>query len=172
MTARDPEWIDDVMAIADAAGVTYPPPHPEATAQCQNHPSVRHLFADDSLEQLLADWSRAATQADFDHLLDQPIDLLPVEAVFADVGHCDSRHEHEIRLYTDGVTAYAWSPGGTGDLLIRCDDSTVTVACGVVDQVSDEACTGHVAFALDSPRWTLDADVVEALAKYGERLES
>lgn len=56
----DPVWGDDVMAIADAAGVTR---RPEPI-----HPSLRGVLSDDALTALLDDWST-----------DAPIPYLPTD---------------------------------------------------------------------------------------------
>ena len=60
MSSLDPFDVDDLMAIADAVGVTRPAQHPEADAPVILHPSVRGVLADESLKQMLTDWSKAA----------------------------------------------------------------------------------------------------------------
>lgn len=75
MSARwvDPVWGDDMMAIADAAGVTR---RPEPI-----HPSVRGRLSDESLAATLQDWSAQITDDAVldDHFLhpDRPIGYLP-----------------------------------------------------------------------------------------------
>lgn len=54
MSTRDND--DDLMAIADAVGVTAPPAHPEANARHIAHPSVRQSFTDDALAEMLDTW--------------------------------------------------------------------------------------------------------------------
>lgn len=69
--AFDPEWGDDVMAIAHAVGVTVRP-HPELAARFVPHPSHAAEFTNLALELTVAAWKPEV-------LADLPIALVPTD---------------------------------------------------------------------------------------------
>lgn len=69
--AFDPEWGDDLMAIADAVGVSVRP-HPEASAPCVPHPSVAQEFTNLALEVRMREWTAEA-------MADLPIALVATD---------------------------------------------------------------------------------------------
>lgn len=90
--------------------------------------------------------------------------------VFRDVAYCDTRHEHEITLISDGTAAYAH-----GDLTdcgpVLRDTVTLSVTCGQPGR-DDEPCDGRVEFNLDTEgTWTADPEARQLLAEYGQAVE-
>lgn len=69
--AFDPEWGDDLMAIADATREASLP-HPEFAARFIAHPSMREEFTDLALELTLLDWTDEVTAS-------APIALVPTD---------------------------------------------------------------------------------------------
>lgn len=99
--------------------------------------------------------------------------------VFSDLGLCTGR-EHEVRLITDGITAYAYALGdtldsyGLADLpLIRRDGASpaVTVSCRVPDHLTDEECDGEVEFRLTDDQWTTDPEALALLTDHGNEMD-
>jgi hypothetical protein len=104
MSSPESWEVDDLMAIADAVGVTAHP-HPEAGAKILLHPSLRGLLADDSLEELLTDWSYAAAGID----PDAPVDVIPVDAAWldrippADLDVCEACTDGVVEVLVEGM---------------------------------------------------------------------
>lgn len=95
--------------------------------------------------------------------------LLPL-VVFRDVAYCDTRHEHEITLISDGVTVYAHGDGTDCGPALRYD-ATLTVTCGQPGR-DDEPCDGQAEFNLDTEgTWTADPEARKLLAEYGQEVE-
>lgn len=69
--AFDPEWGDDLMAIANAVGATVRP-HPELAARFTPHPSHAAEFTNLALELTIATWAPEV-------LADLPIALVPTD---------------------------------------------------------------------------------------------
>lgn len=99
------------------------------------------------------------------------------------VAYCDSKYEHEVRVITEGETAYAYGTGPAGVDVpavsglaptateVPTGGAVLEAACP--QTVGGEPCTGHV-------RWVLTADDYAApmpegfrrlLAAYGARIE-
>lgn len=93
----------------------------------------------------------------------------PWLAPIADTLVCDTKHEHEIHVVTDGRTAYAWSPGGTDSPHIERTGGRLRVECGQ-PLASDEACTGEVVFDLTEGR-VATVEQVGWLREYGAPIE-
>lgn len=96
---------------------------------------------------------------------------------FSDLAVCDTKYEHEVRLVTDGTTAYAYAVhhGATDCPLVTRDGATMTVQCGQNTGPGEdgEPCHGEATFRLDTEgAWTADPEALDLLAKYGERVES
>lgn len=77
-------WGDDLMGIADAAGVNATPAHPEDLRNYRPHPAIRAELSDDGLRSVLAAWSAAAA-GDLPDIAD-----IPVPFVLTDHGACDN----------------------------------------------------------------------------------
>lgn len=75
----DPEWGDDLMAVADAVGASVRP-HPELAARFVPHPSHAAEFTNLALELTVTDWSAEV-------LADVPIALVPTQHEAC--GRCD-----------------------------------------------------------------------------------
>jgi hypothetical protein len=91
-------------------------------------------------------------------------------AVFRDVSYCDTRHEHEITLISDGRTAYAHGDATDCGTVSR-DTVTLSVTCGQPGR-DDEACDGQVEFSIDTEgTWTADPDARRLLAQHGTEVD-
>ena len=75
-----PEWDDDVMALADAVGVTPATGHPELACEHLPHPAHRHEFRDPALAAMVGNWAHAQA------VYDEPI---PFELTTAALGYCE-----------------------------------------------------------------------------------
>jgi hypothetical protein len=90
--------------------------------------------------------------------------------VYRDVAYCDTRHEHQITLTTDGRTAYAHGDLTTAGTVTRYD-AVLTVVCGQPG-AEDHACEGVAEFLLDTPgTWTADPTARRELAQHGSEIE-
>lgn len=95
--------------------------------------------------------------------------LLPL-VVFKDVTYCDSRHEHEITLISDGQRSYAHGDATDCGPALRYD-ATLTVDCGQPG-IDDEPCAGQVMFHLDTAgTWTADPKARKLLFLHGQPVQ-
>lgn len=102
--------------------------------------------------------------------LPEPAPVLLPLVVFRDVAYCDTRHEHEVTLISDGRTAYAHGDGTDCGPASRYD-ATLTVTCGQPGR-DDEPCDGRVEFNLDTAgTWTADPAARRLLAEHGQPVE-
>lgn len=94
---------------------------------------------------------------------------------FHDTGICDGKHEHDVRLWTDGLVAYATASIGE-ECTVSRDLTQIEVACAAVVGEARNGdpirCTGHARFDLTDECWTTDAQTVGMLNSYGQRIES
>lgn len=92
--------------------------------------------------------------------------------VFADTQVCDTKHEHEVHLVTDGAQAYAYGPTTDCPLIHRAG-TVVTVECRQPSGVDREPCGGRATFQLDTEgTWTSVPAQRLLLARYGQKVES
>lgn len=79
--AQSPEWDADLMAIADAVGVTPNTQHPELTCGHLPHPMHRREFADVELAAMVGNWAQEVA-------LDEPVPFELTDAALGYCGHC------------------------------------------------------------------------------------
>lgn len=95
-------------------------------------------------------------------------------AVFSDVTHCDGPRGHELRIISDGTTAYAY---GTEHGAVDCDPVsrdgvTLIVDCGQPDRRDDTPCVGRAWFSIDTAgTWTADPTARRLLTQYGQQVQ-
>lgn len=83
---------------------------------------------------------------------------------------CDTRHEHQSRIITDGHTAYA---AGIGPIGVDHgpgwrESDTVFFTCQQPDRY-DEPCGGTIEVPLTG--WTGDVQAIEVLTAYGQEVD-
>ncbi|GEB13582.1 hypothetical protein GUY44_06945 [Pimelobacter simplex] len=107
----NPEWDDDLLAIAEAVGVTARQ-HPELSVVHTPHPALREEFTNLALELTLGAWSDEV-------LADLPVALLPTdhedcggcgEVLCGCINQCDGLERdvcsHDGRQYCPGCAAH------------------------------------------------------------------
>lgn len=94
---------------------------------------------------------------------------------FTDTSICDGKHEHDVRLWTDGIVAYAHVGGSGEQCTVSRDLTQIEVSCAAEvgeTRLGDPiVCTGHARFDLTDECWTTDAEALRMLNSYAERVE-
>lgn len=102
-------------------------------------------------------------------------------AVFSGTTICDTKHEHEARLITDGFRAYAYGleVGATdsGSPVLRWDTGAYTASCGqpgrgsYPDYDDGDPCEGTLRWEPTDGDWTADDEALALLNLYGATVE-
>lgn len=102
MNAPQPEWGDDLMAIADATGVTAPR-HPDFNIAHRPHPAIAHHFTDLAIELGIRAWAtqRPTFVEASAYDVDSPIHLTPAGYLNEATGMWVEDDQHHACIGTD-----------------------------------------------------------------------
>lgn len=99
------------------------------------------------------------------------MNLAPPLVIFTNIAICDGCG-HEIKVWTDGRTAYATTFDNWDASSYDRSGNLLTVWCGAVDVVTDERCTGFVLFDLSAragrESWKVRTPDLLRMLSYGE----